>query len=418
MLFQAKAQDHQHSLTCGHDHVLQHLALKNDGFQQAMQANLKAAAKNAQDQSKSATVYQIPVVFHVVYNTEEQNLPDEVFEDQIEILTEDFRRLNENASETREIFQDIAGDAEIEFYLATEDPDGNPTNGINRVETDRPGFELDLFSDEITLDEVKFEETGGTPSWGIEYLNIWVCNIQDGLFGQIFGFAYPPNGAANWEGFFDVIGDDITGVVIHYTAVGSNNPSASEDGFDVNDGGRTLTHEVGHFLGLRHIWGDAFFDGCSTDDGISDTPDAAAGANYICDYTLDDCTDDALPNMIENYMDYNEDDCFNMFTQEQVDIMRFNLENYREELIEGQIVSVEESRISDFNIFPNPTSGAMTIESDESMVGEKVEILNQLGQTLQTLVLESTSKSINVDIPAGIYWIRIGSLAPQRFVRW
>ena len=396
--------------TCAHDIVLQKMASKTPQFMGAMQAQLAQSVKGARGaQNKSNTVYQIPVVFHVVYNTPEQNLPDEVFTNQIEILTQDFRRLNPNASETREIFADIAADAEIEFVLATEDPQGNPTNGINRVETEESGFFLDFFSTEITLDQVKFSESGGADSWGAEYLNIWVCNIEDTGFGQLLGFAYPPNGAANWEGFFDFIAEDIEGVVVHYTAVGSNNPQADADGVAFNNGGRTLTHEVGHFLGLRHIWGDAFFNGCATDDGIADTPDVASGANYNCDFSLDECTDDELPNMIENYMDYNQDDCINMFTAEQVAVMRFNLENFRPQLIDGQFVNVNDTKVfqNELNLFPNPASSLLHVSSNIDLKHQAYVIRDLSGRAIAQGSFDSNRAEVPLNLSAGYYVLEL-----------
>jgi len=285
------------------------------------------------------------------------------------------------------------------------------------VQTDTEGFVLDFFSQDITLDDVKFEETGGTPSWGNQYLNIWVCNIMDQGFGQVFGFAYPPNGAENWDGFFDFIEDDIAGVVMHYTSVGSNNPNADDDGFPQNNDGRTLSHEVGHFFGLRHIWGDGFFDGCAVDDGIDDTPVAAAAANYVCDYSSDDCTEDDLPNMIENYMDYNEDACVSMFTQEQVDVMRFNLENYRPELIEGQIVSLDEVNVEELIVYPNPSSDHFTVSTDAEMVGQTVEVRNLLGQVVARKKLDSSLKVEFYGISSGMYLVNVsGTNRSQQLV--
>ncbi|MCH2198922.1 MAG: zinc-dependent metalloprotease [Flavobacteriales bacterium] len=350
---------------CGFDLVLRKIAERNPEFQDACQAQYLDAARAAKESSNSrATVYEIPVVFHIVWNTEDQNLPDEVIFDQMEVLNADFRRLNENASETREEFLPFAGDAEIEFVLADEDPDGNPTDGIDRVETDREDFFFDLLSTEITLDEVKFTETGGVDAWDPDhYLNIWVCNITANFGAQLFGFAYPPFGAENWDGFFDEIPEGVEGVVLYYPVVGSNNPVAGDDSFPGNEGGRTLTHEVGHYLGLRHTWGDGFFDGCSVDDGIEDTPTIEESNNFACNFNQNTCDDGMgdLPDNSENYMDYNQDECVNMFTNEQIDMMRFNLETFRPELIEGQIVSVEEKVINRLEMYPNPSSGLITL---------------------------------------------------------
>ena len=404
----------QHQSFCGHDHALRMIAQRSPEFRDAMMVSI-GKARHRSPQKKSAVVHEIPVVFHIVHNNEDQNIPDSVIFDQIEILNQDYRRLNPNASETREIFMPVAGDAEIEFVLADTDPEGNITNGINRVETDRTGFEFDLLSADITVDEVKFAETGGADSWGNEYLNIWVCNIEASLLGQILGFAYPPVEAENWDGFFDEISEEIEGVVIHFATVGSNNPSADLDNQEGNEGGRTLTHEVGHFFGLRHIWGDGFFDGCSADDGIEDTPNASTAANYTCDYTLDNCTDDELPNMIENYMDYNLDDCLNMFTQEQVDRMRFNLTNYRPELI-GIESGIAQMSFSDFKVYPNPSNGLIHIHIP-TMSHEPIGQLRTMdGRLIQEVVFSESLSTLNIQLPDGFYFLQIQGVGAHRLV--
>lgn len=367
---------------CGFDLVLQKLADREDGFQEACTEIHHQTVRAANDQQRSSELYEIQVVFHVVHNTEAQNLPDEVILNQMEILNADYRRLNPDAENTRDIFLPIAADTHIQFVLASEDPDGNPTNGINRVETDRSSFEFDLLSQDITVDEVKFSETGGADAWDPDrYLNIWVCNITATLGAQIFGFAYPPLGAPNWEGFFTSIPEGVEGVVVHYTTVGSNNPSAGDDNFSGNEGGRTLTHEVGHYLGLRHTWGDAFFNGCGSDDGIEDTPNISSNNNFSCNFDLNTCTEidgEDFPDMGENYMDYNQDNCVNMFTQGQVDAMRFALENFRPELIEGQ-VSVAERANPALNAFPNPTQSHIRLEVNS---GAEVHLFDSGGKLL------------------------------------
>tara|TARA_B100000530_G_C15909041_1_gene468567 strand:+ start:39 stop:1265 length:1227 start_codon:yes stop_codon:yes gene_type:complete len=330
--------------------------------------------------SKSIETYYIPVVFHVVYNSEEQNIADSVLISQIEVLNEDYRRLNNNANETREEFLEFAGDANIEFFLANVDPNGNSTNGIIHQYTDRQEFLMfeDIFSNEITLDEVKKSESGGSDAWNTnQYLNIWVCNIGSldilGLeLGQVFGYAYPPvnidealidladtQTVPDWP--VDMLTDDETlqGVVLHYTAVGRNNPVANNDGMTENNEGRAAVHEVGHYLGLRHIWGDAIAflgdDGCSVDDGISDTPNANDQAGYVCDFNKNTCTGDTfgstgedLPDMVENYMDYSPDACLNMFTNGQINIMRNILEIARPELINEE-ASLSNNEINSLN---------------------------------------------------------------------
>ncbi len=327
--------------------------------------------------------YYIPVVFHILYNNDSQNLPDSVILSQIEVLNEDYRRLNENASNTREEFLEFAGDANIEFFLANIDPNGNTTNGIIHQYTNRTEFNMfndltDILNNEFSIDEVKSSNTGGSDSWDTnKYLNIWVCNIAPldfgipGLeLGQIFGYAYPPTNideaivnleyGPDWP--VDMLTDDqdLQGVVIHYTTLGRNNPSANDDNMTENNSGRTAVHEIGHYLGLRHIWGDAnaLFganNGCDLDDGIIDTPNASDQAGYICDFNKNTCDNDNfgsngqdLPDMVENYMDYSPDQCLNIFTNGQINVMRNvleicrpNLINYQPELVNIDTYSLE-----------------------------------------------------------------------------
>ena len=348
--------------------------------------------------SSSTETYYIPVVFHILYNTDSQNIPDSVIYSQIDVLNEDYRRLNENASETREEFLEFAGDANIEFFLANVDPNGNPTNGIIHKYTDRTEFNMfddltDILNNELSIDEVKSSSNGGSDAWNTNlYLNIWVCNIGSLDFagfelGQVFGYAYPPTNIdeaiANLESGpdwpVDMLTDDedLQGVVIHYTTVGRNNPSASEDNMNENNLGRTAVHEIGHYLGLRHIWGDAnaLFggnDGCSLDDGIIDTPNAADQAGYVCNLNKNTCDGDNfgssgedLPDMVENFMDYSPDACLNIFTNGQINVMRNVLEISRNDLInENSSLNIKEKHPSQKELIQNIDLLGRNIQSE------------------------------------------------------
>ncbi len=338
---------------CGFD-LLIHQKMKNDINYKLKMNNTVSQSKNLINQLFDDDVYKIPVVFHVLYNNDEQNIPDYVFDEQIQQLNLDYRRQNNNANETREIFLDIAGDTKIEFYLAEIDSEGDSTNGITRTFTQNLGFEFieydDLILGEITLNNVKKSNEGGIDPWDTErYLNIWVCNIEGGNFGQIMGFTYPPieiNEALNftsldaqpfWGNYsFQVEDSALQGIVINYTAIGPANLQAEIDGLNHNDLGRTLVHEVGHYLGLRHIWGDAILNnGCEMDDGINDTPSQANYSFYNCDFSMNSCEDEGeiiLPDMVENYMDYSSEHCMNMFTINQIEVMRAVLQYARPHL--------------------------------------------------------------------------------------
>ena len=367
------------SQVCGYDHIITK-KIADNSFTNNYETLYDIARNRV---SNNNLTYHIPVVFHIVYNTDNQNLPDSVIHSQIDVLNEDYRRLNENASNTREEFLEFAGDPNIEFFLANIDPEGNPTNGIIHQYTDKEEFLMfeDFLSNEITLDEVKFSSSGGSDAWDTnKYLNIWVCNIGSldilGLeLGQVFGYAYPPvdidqalielsetQTVPDWPTDMLTNDESVQGVVLHYTAVGRNNPTANEDGMTENNEGRAAVHEIGHYLGLRHIWGDALAlfgeDGCLVDDGISDTPNANDQAGYVCDFNKNTCSGDVfgsssedLPDMVENYMDYSPDNCLNMFTNGQINVMRNILEISRTELInEEAFINTEEISLTKRNI--------------------------------------------------------------------
>ena len=127
-----------------------------------MRINLRAS---------SSTIITIPVVVHVVYYNSTENISTAQVQSQIDILNEDFRRLNADAANTPFAFQSVAADCEIEFCLATTDPNGNSTTGITRTSTSQPSFS--------TNDGVKYSSSGGIDAWNTsEYLNIWVCDIK------------------------------------------------------------------------------------------------------------------------------------------------------------------------------------------------------------------------------------------------
>lgn len=235
------------------------------------------------------TLITIPVVVHVVYNTEAQNISYEQIQSQIDVLNEDFGRFNEDANQTPAAFRKVAADTRIRFQLATRDPQGQPTNGITRTYTEK--YEFSSFQNGM-----KQASTGGLAPWPTaDYLNIWVCNLSMG----VLGYSQFPGGPAATDG-----------VVISYKyfgRVGDLKPPFNR--------GRTATHEVGHWLNLRHIWGDG---PCGSDDRVADTPEAE-GPTHGCLRERVSC---GTPDMVSNFMDYTDDACMNLFTQGQAQRMR------------------------------------------------------------------------------------------------
>lgn len=229
-----------------------------------------------------AAVYNIPVVVHVIYNTTTQNISDAQIQSQITILNEDFRRTNADKVNTPSTFTSVAADCEINFCLATKDPNGSSTSGITRTSTSVTSFDAS--------DKMKYNSTGGKDAWPAgSYLNIWVCNLGGGLLG----YAQFPGGAAATDG-----------VVVGYKYFGNTGTATAPF-----NKGRTATHEVGHWLNLRHIWGDA---SCGN-DYVSDTP-VHATSNTGCPTHPKSNSCGTTAEQFMNYMDYSDDACMNMFT--------------------------------------------------------------------------------------------------------
>ena len=262
--------------------------------------NKKIVEKNSKPQimKVQAEPRVIPVVVHVLHNGTavgvDANISDAQILSQIRVLNEDFRRKNADAIRTPEEFLPVAADANIEFVLAKQDPNGLPTNGIVR----KQGPKTIYGPEDATI-------IGQTSQWNPEeYLNMWVVP----LVSPFLGYATFPT--SNLPGLNFVPSASIRdGITVDYLFFGTGPGTAA------NTTGRTTTHEVGHYLGLRHIWGDG---GCEVDDFVLDTPNQDNPNNSICNDnpTRFSCGNS---NMIQNYMDYTPDRCMNLFTKGQVD---------------------------------------------------------------------------------------------------
>ena len=285
---------------CGtmHNHEI---LLQNDPAMAERMADIetftqKWADKNP-DVKELETIITIPVVVHVLYNTgvPATNISEAKILSQLAVLNADYRRLNWNASSTPEIFLPVAADAEIEFCLAQRDPDGFPTSGITRTATAKTSFTT-------STNDAKSNAMGGKDAWpASEYLNMWVTPGING--GQVLGYAQFPGGDLSTDG-----------VVIAYNCFGDIPPLMAPYSY-----GRTSVHEVGHWLNLRHIWGDG---PCEQDDFVADTP-RSDGANYGCPNT-NSCSNETpdYNDMVQNYMDYSNDNCQSLLTLGQKQRMR------------------------------------------------------------------------------------------------
>lgn len=272
------------------------------------------ATRIASALSKTVT---IPVVVHVLYNTDEENISDEQINSQIRILNEDFGGKNADIDKVPEFFKPLVGKTNIQFALATRDPQGKPTNGITRTRTGRTFFPIYEFDGTQNIEPVKFDAKGGKDSWPSDkYLNMWVCSSIVGRNGPILGYAQFPGGPAETDG-----------VVMGYRYFGD---IGTATGGSYNKG-RTTTHEVGHYFNLSHIWGDDqhLADPCSLSDFVDDTPNQDLPNYGIVTHPHRSC---GSPDMFMNYMDYTDDAGMFMFSKGQVARMEAALEGPRASL--------------------------------------------------------------------------------------
>ncbi|MCI5057940.1 MAG: M43 family zinc metalloprotease [Flavobacteriales bacterium] len=281
--------------TCGQYQMTQRFYDEHPDLIPIIEQNrLKLEQHTAQDLAKSGVVYTVPVVVHVLHECGSENISDEQIHDGLRVLNEDFRKQNADISQVVSSFQGIADDAEIEFKLAQKDPNGNCTNGIDRI---------------LTSLTTNAHDNAKLNQWPQnKYLNIWVVKSIDngGSGGITSGYAYFP--------FLAAADPSVDGIMIAHNYMGTIGTS--------NDDGRTLTHEAGHYLNIYHPWGNQGGIGdpnnCNDPNGdfVNDTP-VTIGNNSSCNTASVTCG--SLDN-VQNYMDYAS--CTRMFTMGQVTRMR------------------------------------------------------------------------------------------------
>jgi Pregnancy-associated plasma protein-A len=276
-------------------------------------------------------VITIPVVVHVLFHDDSENLSQEQIQSQIDALNRDYRSKND-PSLIPPPFRTTNVDPLLEFALAVRDPAGKPTTGVTRKRTTITQFPYDSFDDRATekLDKLVKSDEHGRAAWPRDdYLNLWTCSIGGGLLG----YAQFPGGPAATDG-----------VVILNTAFGTVGTAA--DPANKFNLGRTAVHEVGHWLNLLHIWGDDD-QGCTGSDNVEDTPNQSGSNSGTPLFPHISCGNDPDGDMFMNYMDYVDDAAMFMFTKGQADRIESTLAGPRQDIVRSdKLKPVQSERLA------------------------------------------------------------------------
>ena len=289
----ASAQAPAPHRTCASVEVLAAQLAADPGLAQRMAAiNSQAvqfAKNNLATNATAAVTLTVPVVVHVLYSTTAENISDAQIQSQIDVLNEDYHKLNADYTKTPSAFAGLVADVGIQFVLAKRNPSGLATTGIERKSSTTTSWG--------TADKIKNTSTGGLNAWNAsQYLNLWVGTIG----GGILGYAQFPGGAAATDG-----------VVISPVYFGRTGTVTSPYNL-----GRTASHEVGHWLNLNHIWGDDS-GACTGTDNVADTPNQGAEHYGTPAFPQVSCSNGPNGDMFMNYMDYVDDNAMFMFSTGQ-----------------------------------------------------------------------------------------------------
>ena len=334
-------------------------------------------------------IITIPVVFHVLYHTPDQNIERAGLERLITALNRDFNKRNSDTTNIPSVFKPYATSMGFEFKIATMDPQGVGTNGVVRKYTPIGYWMSD--------DKMKFSASYGDDAWDSKsYLNIWICNMKD-----VLGYSTLPGMDPKKDGIVLAVED----LFAHHGTTPEQNDL------------RTIVHEVGHWLNLYHIWGEGY---CG-DDKVDDTPKQGSYTPGCPSGTRVTCGNAPIGDMYMNFMDFTDDVCMNMFTKGQRKRARilFEAGGPRNSILYSKGLktsAVQAAPLPDFypkwliaQVYPNPATTTIKIyfEYDERWIGRKMEILDMSGRIVLSKVVSSKIEIIDVSrLTAGVYFIR------------
>ena len=366
-------------------------------------------------------VITIPVVVHVIHKGEPvgtgTNISDAQIQSQIDVLNQDFRRLNSDILFSPAPFRGSSADPLIQFCLAQQKPDGSSTNGIMRyLEPSQQTYINDGFPPELQcLNRVAMEYIKTQTIWdSSKYLNIWTSDLLKQLPPVLNGQTNNQTGnnqGCNFEstllGYaqFPGLAPETDGVWVTSTSFGTTGNLTPQYNL-----GKTAVHEVGHWLNLKHIWGDDTtaptpLPECSLDDDVLDTPLQSTNSTGCNSFPFTDACSQLFPGiMYMNHMDYSVDNCRSIFTYGQSARMDSALFNQRAGLLtsngcQPSTLGLNNNSIENsIRAYPNPFKNQLTIEANEPI--QKVEIFNLLGQKVKNIEIDSpTEKTINIELP-------------------
>ena len=337
---------------------------------------------------RSRSNMTIPVVVHIVWNKEEDNISDEQVHSQIAALNRDFQLANDNLDIIPSSFENIIGNVGFEFCLATIDPEGNPTTGITRTETRIEN--VGTTSDTIIF----YTNLGGRDAWDTEkYLNIWVAEISDS--SGILGYASRPGANKAEE-------DGVVVLPQNFGTLGTVEPPYHL--------GKTTTHEVGHYFNLLHLEGDDNSTSCEVGDMVLDTPPQMTNYFGCPDVFTFSC---GSLDLIANYMNWVDDACTALFTKGQVERMHAALNGARSGLLENNAclitTSIPLTTASELSIYPNPATDYVYLKNTSGQVAEMTyQIFDIEGRIIKEGIFQNDKElnRISLPFPRGTYLIK------------